>query len=147
MAGLVAPAARAVLDHLFTDPAYTPPATYYVGLSTTTPTVDGANFTEPSAGSYVRIATTAADWSPASDSSPSQKTNTAGFVWPMATADWAAGADLVAFGLFDADTAGALVITGPLAVPKSVMAGDTPVCNPGRLVIKLGDPADPYAAQ
>lgn len=146
MAGLVDSAARAVLDHLFTDPVYAPPSTYYVALSTTDPAPDGANFTEPSGGGYTRLPTTAADWSPASGSSPSQKTNTTAFVWSPATTDWSGGASLVAFGLFDADTGGNLVITGPLATPKSVLTGDTPVCNPGKLLIKLGDPADPYSA-
>lgn len=146
MAGLVDGVARAVLDHLFSDPAYAPPSTYYLALSTTSPTPDGAGFTEPVAGGYVRLATTAADWSPASGSSPSQKTNTAAFVWPSATEDWAGGSDLVAFGLFDALTAGALVITGPLTTPKAVLATDTPMCNPGLLLVKLGDPGDPFDA-
>jgi hypothetical protein len=146
VAGLVDSAARAVLDHLFTDPAYVPPSTFYLALSTTTPTADGAGFTEPVAGGYLRLATTSADWSPASGSSPSQKTNTTAFVWPSATDDWAGGANLVAFGLFDALTGGALVITGPLLTPKAVLASDTPMCNPGLLLVKLGDPADPFGA-
>ena len=144
MAGLVDSAARAVLDHLFTEPAYVPPDTYYVALSTTAPSANGANFTEPTGGGYVRLATTAADWSPAAGSAPSQKTNTVGFVWPTATADWAGGTNLVAFGLFDAAAAGGLVITGPLDTAKAVLSGDTPMCNPGKLVVKLGDPTDPF---
>lgn len=146
MAGLTDVVARAVLDHLFSDPPYAPPATFYLGLSSTMPAVDGSNFTEPTTGGYVRLATTAADWSAAAGSSPSAKTNAVSFVWPMATDDWLAGADLVAFGLFDAPVGGAVVVQGQLQVPKSVSAGDTPVCNPGKLAVKLGDPTDPFVA-
>lgn len=56
MAGLVDTAARAVLDHLFSDPPYVPPSTWYLALSSTTPTPDGGNFTEPATGGYVRLA-------------------------------------------------------------------------------------------
>ena len=34
----------------------------YVGLSSTTPTETGGSVTEPSSGSYARVATVAADW-------------------------------------------------------------------------------------
>lgn len=147
MAGLSEMVARAILDHIFSDPPYTPPTTFYLGLSSTVPAVDGSNFTEPSTGGYVRLATSASDWSGASGASPSVKANSTAFTWPVATDDWLAGAELVAFGLFDAPVAGSAVVLGELTVPKAVSAGDTPVCHPGKLQIKLGDPDDPYVPQ
>src|SRR3972149_6513710 len=48
--------AAEILDHLFTDGAYAPPATLYLGLSTTTPTEGGGNFTEPTDGLWARAA-------------------------------------------------------------------------------------------
>lgn len=137
MAGLIDATARALLDHLFSDPPYVPPQTYYAGLSPSMPTIAGTGFVEPDSGGYVRLATTGADWSPAEGSTPTQKTNTKAFVWPMATEDWADGANLVACGLFDAATEGNLVVCAAIRTPKAVLAGDTAVCNPGRLVIVM----------
>jgi hypothetical protein len=47
------------------------PATWYVGLSTTTPNEDGTGFTEPVGGSYARVAVTnnTTNWPAATTSS------------------------------------------------------------------------------
>jgi hypothetical protein len=47
-----------LLDLNFGSTAYTQPATYYFGLSTTTINFDGTGATEPSGGSYARVAFT-----------------------------------------------------------------------------------------
>jgi len=49
-----------LVNCIFGAVAITPPATIYVGLSSTLPTVAGANITEPTIGtnSYTRAATT-----------------------------------------------------------------------------------------
>jgi len=83
MAGFTDAYERAILDHVFTDPAWTPPVTLYIGLSSTTPTEAGANFTEPSTGSYARVSTTASDWSAASGTAPAVKTTTATKTFPF----------------------------------------------------------------
>ena len=57
--------ANKLLDHQLGKTAYTMP-TVYVGLSSTTPTVGGTNITEPSTGSYARVATSASTWTAAS---------------------------------------------------------------------------------
>lgn len=132
------------LDHLFNDPAYTPPATLYLALSSTTPTEAGGNFTEPSGGSYARVSTTAADWNAASGTAPAIKDNGAVKTWPTATADWVAGANLTHFGIYDASTAGNLLVFGALTVPKPALNGDTMSAAAGALVIKLGDTTDSY---
>lgn len=144
MSGFTDAVERAILDHVFTDPAWTPPATCYIGLSSTTPTEAGANFTEPSSGSYARVATTGADWSAASGAAPASKTTSATKTFPEATADWSSGANLTHFGLFDASTAGNLLLWGALTTAKPVLAGDVVTCGPGSLTLKLGDPADSY---
>ncbi|HEX5522781.1 MAG TPA: hypothetical protein VFX53_05005, partial [Pedococcus sp.] len=77
MAGFVDTVERALLDHFLTDPAYTPPATMYLALSSTTPTEAAGNFTEPSGGSYARVSPTATAWSAASGTAPAVKTTTA----------------------------------------------------------------------
>lgn len=144
MAGFVDTVERALLDHFLTDPAYTPPATMYLALSSTTPTEAAGNFTEPSTGSYARVSTAAADWSAASGTAPAVKTNTATKTFPTATADWVAGANLTHFGLYDASTAGNLLAWGALGTAKPVLNGDTASFAASALVLKLGDPADSY---
>lgn len=144
MAGFTDSIERAILDHVLTDPAWTPPATLYIGLSSTTPTEAGSNFTEPSGGSYARVSTTASDWSAASGTAPAVKTTTATKIFPAATADWAAGANLTHFGLFDASAAGNLIAWGALTTPKPVLNADVASFGPGGMSLKLGDPSDTY---
>lgn len=144
MAGFTDATERAILDHVLSDPPYTPPSTLYIGLSSTTPTEAGANFTEPSGGSYARVSTGAADWSAASGTAPAVKTTTATKTFPTATADWSSGANLTHFGLFDASSAGDLIAWGALTTAKPVLSGDTASFAAGALTLKLGDPSDTY---
>lgn len=144
MAGFTDATERAILDHVLGDPPWSPPGTLYIGLSSTTPTEAGAGFTEPSTGSYARVSTTASDWSAASGTTPAVKTTTATKTFPTATADWAAGANLTHFGLFDASSAGNLVAWGALTTAKPVLNGDTANFAAGALTLKLGDPSDTY---
>lgn len=144
MAGFVDTVEQALLNHFLTDGAYTPPATMYIALSSTTPTEAAGNFTEPSAGSYARVSTAAADWAAASGTAPATKATSTTKTFPTATADWVAGANLTHFGLYDASTVGNLLAWGALTTPKPVLNGDTPSFASGALVLKLGDPADSY---
>lgn len=144
MAGFVDTVEQSLLNHFFTDPTYTPPATMYIALSTTTPTDAGANFTEPSTGAYARVSTSAADWNGATGTAPASKTTGVAKTFPTATADWSAGAPMTHFGLFSAVTGGSLLAYGALTTPKSVLSGDTAAFAAGSLTLKLGDPTDPY---
>lgn len=144
MAGFVDTVEQNLLNHFLTDPAYTPPATMYIALSSTTPTEAGGNFTEPSGGAYARVSTAAADWGAATGTAPATKSNTATKTFPTATADWVAGANLTYFGLFDALTVGNLLAFGQLTTAKPVLNGDTASFAIGALVLKLGDPGDTY---
>lgn len=144
MAGFVDTVEQSLLNHFLTDPAYTPPATMYLALSSTTPTEAGGNFTEPSGGAYARVSTAAADWGAATGTAPATKSNTAVKTFPTATADWVAGVNLTHFGLFDASTAGNLLAWGALGTAKPVLNGDTASFAAGALVLKLGDPGDTY---
>lgn len=47
-----------ILDQIFGGTAWSPPATLYFGLSTTTIYADGTGITEPSGGLYARVAVT-----------------------------------------------------------------------------------------
>lgn len=144
MAGFVDSVERSLLDHFLTDGLYTPPTTMHIGLSSTTPTEAGGNFTEPSGGAYARVSTVAADWAAATGTAPATKATSTTKTFPTATADWVAGADLTHFGLFDASTAGNLLCWGVLGTAKPVLNGDTASFASGAIVLKLGDPADSY---
>ena len=145
MSGFVDSIERAILDHVLTDPAWTPATTLYLGLSSTTPTEAAGNFTEPSTGAYARVSTTAADWDPATGTAPATKSNSAVKTWPTATGDWLSGVDLTHFGLFEALTGGTPIAWGLLATAKPVLSGDVAFCGAGTLVLKIGDPSDVYA--
>jgi hypothetical protein len=145
--GIVNSEAMAILDGIINDPAYGGHATLYIGLSSTAPAQDGTGFTEPSGGAYARVSTVAADWSAAAAGAagyPCTKTNTAVKTFPQATADWASGSNMVAFGLLTASSGGNPIWVGALSTPKYVLNGDTASFAAGALVLKLGDSDDTY---
>lgn len=144
MAGFTPAVEQALLNHFLTDPAYTPPTTMYLALSTTTPNRDGTNFTEPSSGGYARVSTTGADWSAATGTAPAVKTNTSTKSFPIATSDWSSGANMVYFGLFDSASVGNLLASGPLTTAKPVLNGDTASFASSALRIEIGVPGDTF---
>lgn len=125
--------AAELLDHLFTDGAYSPPATLYIALSTTTPTEAGGNFTEPSDG-YDRKSVAAADMDAATVADPSVKDNGAELAFPQATGSWGT---VTYFGIYDAATAGNLTLAGALSASKTIDNGDTAKFEAGDMDITL----------
>jgi hypothetical protein len=109
----------------------------YVGLSSTAPAEDGTNITEPSTGSYARVATIAADWANATLADPSSIENAEDIDFAQADADWLAGADLTHAVLFDAATDGNYIGSGALVQDKPVLDGDTAKIVAGALVVTL----------
>ncbi len=122
------------LNHLLSDPADTPTATLYLGLSSTTPTDAGGNITEPSAGAYARQAVAAAVWDAAAAGS---KDNGSVVTYPTATADWLSGADLTYAVYMDALTNGNCEAYGLLDTAKPVTNGDTASFAAAALVFTL----------
>lgn len=104
---------------------YTAPSNIYAALSTTTPTVGGTNFTEPSTSgtAYARVAVTASSWAAASSGSAA---NTSAI--PFASATGAGWGDITHIGFFDSPTVGAgnLLSFDDLPAPQSIPAGVTP---------------------
>ena len=88
---------HAMLDHVFEGTAYTAPS-IYLGLSTTTPTDGGPNFTEPGAGAYARKLHAVWD---AVVSGASEITGSIDFATP--TASWGL---ITHLGAFDSLTSG-----------------------------------------
>lgn len=133
--------AQALLNSLFGKSsnfgALASAPTIYVGLSSTTPTEAGANVTEPSTGSYARVATAASDWDAATDADPSVVDNANPIEFPTATADWVGGSNLTHFVLFDAASSGNVLASGELDTPKPVLDGDTISFAAGALEVSL----------
>lgn len=125
--------ANKLLDHQLGKTAYTMP-TVYVALSSTTPTTAGANVTEPSTGSYARVATSAATWNAASAGS---STNALAITFLTATGDWVGGSNLTYGVLYDASIAGNMLGFGALSVAKNVLNGDTASIAPSGITVTL----------
>lgn len=110
--------------------AGTGPVTTWVGLYTVSP-ADAAGGTEVTGGSYARVAITSAlaNWagtqaaaSTTASSGTSGTTSNNGVVtFPAPTANWGV---VVAMGLFDAVTAGNLLIYGAVTPNKTINNGD-----------------------
>lgn len=112
--------------------AYTLP-TVYLALSSTTPAAAGTGVTEPSTGSYARVATTGT-WGVAAAGSIS---NTSSITFPTATADWASGSNMTYAVLYDAASGGNMLGYGTLTTAKNVLNGDTCSIATGGVTITL----------
>jgi len=116
-----------LLDHLFNIGAYSAP-TMYVGLSTADPTDDASGLAEPSGNGYARVACAA--WS----RSGNEIDNDAAVTFAEATGSWGT---ITHAGLFDAESAGNLLLSFALDTPRSVTSGVTPRFSAGELNITL----------
>lgn len=100
--------------------APTVPTTLYVLLSTTAIAADGTGTTEPSTGSYARVAvaSSSANWSTPSNGGIA---NLIKIEFPKATADWGT---ITYIGLTDASTSGSVRYYQSLTRPKTVQQDD-----------------------
>lgn len=119
-----------LIDWLLRGQAFTPPATVYVGLLTSSP-ADAGGGTEVTGGAYARvaIASSLANWAGtqaaastvASSGTSGTTSNNAAITFPAPSASWGAATH---FGVYDAATAGNLLWFGALDAPKTVNNGD-----------------------
>lgn len=103
------------------------PATWYLGISTTTPNEDGTGFTEPVGGSYARVTITNNSTNfPAATtvSDETRKTNGAKFTFANPTGTWGIA---TYWGLFTTLTGGLPEYSDPLDAAISIRNGNTPV--------------------
>jgi hypothetical protein len=106
-----------VLDHVFGLATYTTP-TLYLGVSTSDPTETGGGLSEPVGNGYARIATDPADW----ERFVNVVDNANELTFAEATGSWGT---ITHFALYDAASAGNLVIYGALATTRSISAATT----------------------
>lgn len=106
------------------------PSNFYLGLSTTLPTLAGTGYTEPAtANGYARV-----QISNLSTPSSGAVQNTSSLTFNAATGSWGV---IPYYCIFDASTGGHLLMWGALATPKTVSAGDVLLFANGDLVITL----------
>lgn len=124
-----------LIDHIFQNTAFTSPATLYVALFTAVTDGEAGTVTEVATGSYARVAVTASsgNWSDATgNNGTTANVNTVTF--PAATADWGT---VTHFGIYDASTAGNLLIYAALTASRNITTGSTPSFAAGALTIQL----------
>lgn len=117
-----------IIDLLFRAQAFAAPATLYFALFTVAPSDSGGG-TEVTGGGYARVAVTTAltafkstqNDNLASTGTGGQTSNTNAITFPAPTANWGT---IVAIGVFDAATAGNLLVHSALSVNKTVNNGD-----------------------
>jgi hypothetical protein len=103
-----------ILDHILGTGSYTAPTTVYVGLSTGSFADDNSG-TELSGSGYARVSAT---FSAAASGTTS---NSAAIEFPAATGSWGTVSH---FGIFDASSAGNLLIHGAFTASKVIASGD-----------------------
>ncbi len=105
-----------ILDKLYGRTDFTPPATYYIGLFTASPS-DAGGGTELTIGTnrYARIAVTN-DTTNFPAAAAGSKTNGVAFTSAVSTGAWGSGAAIVAVGFFDAASAGTMWDWGDIPV-------------------------------
>ncbi|MEK9819504.1 MAG: hypothetical protein VW443_07995, partial [Pseudomonadales bacterium] len=112
-------------DHILGTGSYTMPATVYIGLSTGSFGDDNSG-TELSGSGYARQSITFAAASSASASTDATVT------FPTATGSWGSVSH---YGLFDASSAGNLLLHGAFASSKTIASGDVLRVNSGDLTV------------
>jgi hypothetical protein len=124
--------------------SFTAPAALHVGLYTTAPTDTGGG-TEVSGGSYARVsvAPSTTNWAAtnAAGSTAATSTGTGGTTSNNATITFATPSatwgTVVAFGIFDAASAGNLLWYGTLTTSKTINSGDTVTFAAAALSIQI----------
>jgi len=119
------------IDWLFRGQSYTPPATLYFALLTTSTDDDGSPLVEVSGGSYARVGvaasltnfagTQSAGSTTASTGNTGTTSNNGAITYPAPTANWGSITDLA---VYDAPTGGNMLFYTALTVPKTVNNGD-----------------------
>ncbi len=111
-----------LLDHIWGSVDYTPATTWYMALSTTTPTAVGGNVTEPGSGAYARVAVVN-NQTNFPDGTDGAKKNGTAITFPKATASWGT---VTHFCFFTAASGGTTVAWGALGASKTIDTDDTP---------------------
>jgi hypothetical protein len=135
--GFIVSINKSMLDHIFGKATYVPPTSFYVGVSSTLPSANGGNITEPTDPAYVRKLTTTADWDAATSSDPATSVNNSDIVFAPASEDWFAGAEILYVVLFTANSGGTMIAFGSFARGKAIYDLDSFTIGAGKLNVSL----------
>ena len=114
-----------------TSPAL--PTNYYIGLSTSAPTISGSGVTEPSIDAgYARVRLTSL-----SEPNDGVVTNSQAINFNESTASWGT---ITHFVIFDSATAGNLLMYGALSTPRSVETATIMTIKEGYLSLSAQNP-------
>ena len=127
--------ANRVLDKNFGGTAYSEPATYYFGLSTTTIQIDGTGATEPAGGAYARVALTnnKTNWGTASNAA---LTNSTAVTFPESSGSWGT---ITYVGMWDASTAGNIWWFDVLTPARAVASTTTVLFSIGSITVSMSN--------
>jgi len=118
-----------VLDHILKTTSFTVPTNVYVALSTADPLDTAAGIAEPVGNAYARVACNT--WDAASGGATA---NTGAVTFVAASGSWGT---ITHFALYDAITAGNMLMHGSLTTSKAITTGDTPRFAAGDIDITL----------
>lgn len=124
-----------IIDYNFGGTTYTVPTTLYFGLSTTAINIDGTGATEPSGGSYARVALTnnKTNWSVASNGII---TNSTAITFPTSTASWGT---ITYVAIWDALTVGNIWWYDALTPSRSVASSTTVLFAIGAVTVQMNN--------
>jgi hypothetical protein len=132
-----------LIDHLFRAGTFAKPAGLFIGLLTAAPT-DAGGGTEVSGGSYARAALAPSDtnWKAtqggttgASSGTTGLTSNAVAITFPAPTANWGT---VTHFGIYDAASAGNLLIWDALTAARTILNADpAPSFGPDALQIAV----------
>lgn len=110
------------------------PTTYYIGLSKSTPDLDGTGVSEPdTSGAYSRIELT-----DLSEPVSGVVTNSQEIAFEESTSSWGT---VTHFVIYDAPTGGNLLMFGPLKASRTIETGTIMIIRPNALTLSVINPA------
>lgn len=122
--------------HIFRTASFTKPTGIFVGLMSAVTNGETSTVTELTGGSYARVAVGApsdATWTGPTGGNGTFA-NAAVITFPTATADWVSATH---FGIWDAVTAGNLLVYSPLTAARTVTNGSTASFGIGTLTVQV----------
>lgn len=124
-----------VIKHIFRTGSFTKPTNIYVGLMSAAATPEAGTVTELSGGSYARVSVPPLDANWTDATAGNGTTSNAGVVtFPAATGDWTTATH---FGIWDASTAGNLLVYAALTASRTITTGATASFAIGALTVQV----------
>lgn len=134
MAALTNYTENKLIDHIFRTNRWTPTGLLYVGLMLSGTDFEAGTVTEVTAAGYARVARNPLDANWAASTTTGTTSNVATIQFPAATADWGT---VTYYGIWDALTAGNLLIYAPLTTSRTILNGVNTSFAPGVLTFQI----------